>query len=308
MKLLLFFLTLSLVSIAACNDAKDEDKKKNISHIWPERREDSDSVKKIKTDSLCALLRETLDTLIIKNQVYYLVEGDITLSKEELHDYCYNRLYSTLYDSAGYFKKREINEFTVSTIDGMREVWPQGKKLTYAVLRHSFPDQQSYDSTILYMKDAAADWMTACNIQFEHLHQFDTIPIDADPVDPVVFFVQYYRSSRNYIAKAFFPFDADFLRKVLLQPAFFSPNLTVSRTGILRHELGHVLGARHEHIWSKEEKCKGESVISGFRGAVQLTEYDPYSVMHYLCNRSDTSALKLTDFDKKGIQILYGKK
>lgn len=307
MRYSLLLLSLCLLIISSCNNDETTTVEDNVGFTWENNIPNKETSRKKKTDSLCALLRTTLDTFIIKNQVYYIVEGDLILSTEDLYDYCYNRLYSHLYDSITYVKKKSIQEFTVSTLDGVREVWPPGKKLTYAVLKKSFPDPALYDSTVKYMNDATSAWMNVCNIQFEHLQQYDSLQVDTDPVEPVLFYVQYYRSSRSYIAKAFFPSDAGFLRKVYLQPSFYGLGLSVNRTGILRHELGHVLGARHEHIWS-QDGCTGEGVIDGFRGAEALTQYDPYSVMHYICGNAGTRTLELTNFDIAGSQQLYGKK
>jgi hypothetical protein len=77
-------------------------------------------------------------------------------------------------------------------------------------------------------------------------------------------------------------------------------------TGILRHELGHTLGFRHEHI-------RPESGASTIEGCVEdsnwraLTTYDRASVMHYpQCNGIDSWDLLITAKDAAGAESLYG--
>jgi len=49
----------------------------------------------------------------------------------------------------------------------------------------------------------------------------------------------------------------------------------VTSQGVFRHELGHVLGLRHEHIRAPGTFCTEDS---SWRG---VTAYDSASVMHY---------------------------
>jgi hypothetical protein len=72
-------------------------------------------------------------------------------------------------------------------------------------------------------------------------------------------------------------------------------------TGVLRHELGHVLGFRHEHTRSTASGCYED----GNWRALTST-YDRYSVMHYpQCNGLQTGDLVLTSLDKSGARSLY---
>jgi hypothetical protein len=67
--------------------------------------------------------------------------------------------------------------------------------------------------------------------------------------------------------------------------------------------LGHVLGFRHEHIRSgAPADCPQE----GTSDAINLTEYDPRSVMHYFCGGIGTQEMKLTEVDRQGAQAVYG--
>ena len=85
----------------------------------------------------------------------------------------------------------------------------------------------------------------------------------------------------------------------------FDPNSTFDPIGVMRHELGHVLGLRHEHI-SPESPDQIEAWIVGRVGAEALTPYDRESVMHYpLSPGHGTTDFQLTEYDKQGLADLY---
>jgi len=84
------------------------------------------------------------------------------------------------------------------------------------------------------------------------------------------------------------------------------PNIT--KVGVLRHELGHILGLRHEHLRASPP-CEDEMlcVNNACLGADYLTEYDVSSVMHYPnCNGDPQSAFAITFLDGIGMRKLYG--
>jgi hypothetical protein len=71
--------------------------------------------------------------------------------------------------------------------------------------------------------------------------------------------------------------------------------------GILRHELGHTLGFRHEHTRPEAGACFEDNKWRA------LTSYDGYSVMHYPhCNGKGNTSLVLSNKDKEGAALLYG--
>ena len=107
----------------------------------------------------------------------------------------------------------------------------------------------------------------------------------------------------QFIASAFFPNDPPDRRRILIDPSYFDPQLGFDQVGVLRHELGHVLGFRHEHIRSgAPPDCPDEDVT----GTLDLTQYDPKSVMHYFCGDLGSKTLEITDVDRIGAQRVYG--
>ena len=81
-------------------------------------------------------------------------------------------------------------------------------------------------------------------------------------------------------------------REVLIDCTSFGNINPYTLRGILRHELGHVLGFRHEHTRPEAGTCFEDN---SWR---PLTPYDSSSVMHYpQCNGSNPGDLTLTDLD-----------
>ena len=83
----------------------------------------------------------------------------------------------------------------------------------------------------------------------------------------------------------------------------FARSSAEALTGVLRHELGHILGFRHEHI--RPEAAAPEcSENPNWRA---LTTYDSASVMHYIyCNGTGSGSLALTPRDLEGLYLEYG--
>jgi hypothetical protein len=191
---------------------------------------------------------------------------------------------------------------------GQRMVrWEPGKVLRYAVLRESFLDQDQYELARRSMLEAAQAWESTCGVEFAHEEQHDGHPtLSAAPdeiSDDLVFTVRHIDAGGEFIASAFFPTYPPARRQVRIDPSFFAPDLAFDRVGVLRHELGHVLGFRHEHIHSgAPAACPGEDAYD----AVLLTAYDPQSVMHYFCGGVGNPQLRITELDREGAQKLYG--
>jgi serralysin len=107
-------------------------------------------------------------------------------------------------------------------------------------------------------------------------------------------------SGTGFLARAFFPSSSRAAREVLIDAAAFSGGRVFTLAGILRHELGHTLGFRHEHTRPEAGTCFENN---SWRA---LTAYDAASVMHYpQCRGTNRGDLVLTALDRAGARSLY---
>lgn len=171
------------------------------------------------------------------------------------------------------------------------------KNLTYCISK-AFGSR--YDSVRQAITDATKAWESAADIRFFHLSNFDD-KCEASTSE-VVFDVRPVNVGGTYLARAFFPRYSRAQRNLLIDDSSFSLGKgKLQLVGILRHELGHALGYRHEHTRPEAGKCYNNEEWK------PLTNYDAFSVMHYpQCNGLGDWSLTLTETDKLGAACLYG--
>ena len=231
---------------------------------------------------------------------YYVVEADLLLNEDQLWDYAVKRAAREAADAAP-VPVEEQGLVGIRNAQNQVVRWRPGKVLTYAIFQDSFLPAQ-YPQVVAAMAQATGDWEAVCGVEFEHLAHLDVAGPGGSDETPL-FWVRGVNTGQKLIAAAFFPDDPPSERRVIIDPIFFSPTLGFSREGVLRHELGHVLGFRHEHIRSgAPPDCKGENLDYIF----ELTPYDPTSVMHYLCGQKGDAALTITPVDRAGAMAVYG--
>jgi hypothetical protein len=108
-------------------------------------------------------------------------------------------------------------------------------------------------------------------------------------------------SGQPYLARSFFPDTPRVSRNILVNSTSFKYD-EVALTGFLRHELGHTLGFRHEHI-SKQSPglCPENGKFT------PVTSYDSASVMHYpQCGGKNLiTDMILSSLDEEGARSVY---
>jgi hypothetical protein len=257
-----------------------------------------------------ASLKDRLKTVAIEGETLFIAEGDLLLDEAQLIIYADEqkrlREIERLKEervTLGAGNLSIIQPFSsrlVGMTQGNKIVrWAPGVQLSYCVLRSTFADRSQYRTVRENMVEATRNWEQTCGVKFQYKQNLD----DSRTVTPpgVLFTVRGIDAAGRFVAAAFFPTDPANRRRMLIDPSYF--NTSFNKVGVLRHELGHVLGFRHEHIRSgAPAACPGESL----EGTINLTDYDPQSVMHYFCGGVGREDLAITEVDKEGSRKIYG--
>ncbi|WP_029010292.1 hypothetical protein [Azospirillum halopraeferens] len=181
---------------------------------------------------------------------------------------------------------------------------PQDKILHYWIDAGSFPDADQLALLRANLTKATDDWENICRdcgIRF----------IEVANRSDATFLVVGVNVQRAFLADGFNPSDPRDKWVLKIDRSYFNPRSRFDKIGVLRHELGHILGYRHEQIvapedrfvacgWKTERNTDAASVIA-------LTAYDPESLMHYPCGIEAESVLfGFSPLDIDGHRRLYG--
>jgi len=258
------------------------------------------------TESLFDKLHRLAKRIDIDGETYWRVEGDTLLDEDQLRNYAQQqdalRVARAAIQEAG-LPLVATAELVGMTVGSKIVRWAPGLELSYCVLRKTFTigGEAGYNLVVDSVRQATADWESTCGVKFVYRPALD----DSDGLKPdgTLFVVREFDARGTFIAAAFFPSDPTNRRRVLVDPSFYSPQLHFDKVGVLRHELGHVLGFRHEQIRSEAPPgCPDEDTY----GTINLGDYDPRSVMHYFCGGVGSRTLAITDLDRSGAQRVYG--
>ncbi len=220
----------------------------------------------------------------------FIVEGDLALSEEELVDHLLGLAPGSQSSGAG--------ELKLSIHNGQMDFYAKpDRKLTYAIDKASFGDDARYREITELMEQATGEWEAIApesGLDFVHVPEQDAAPAAGN----VNFIVEFRDAGGLFIARSFFPHDSGEDRKLTIDPTFYTSQFI--KKGVLLHELGHVLGYRHEHI-NGVPGCRREGGVF-----LTLTTEDPRSVMHYFCGGGGSLDMTLSPLDKQGHAIVYG--
>jgi hypothetical protein len=243
----------------------------------------------------------TIETGEDIKRTYYVLEGDLRLTRQEV----LARLKTYLADATTVTNAtlptgKGSEELYVMVKAGVPTKWPVGQRaLTYAVKRSSFPSLDQYIEIVNNLRDAVPAWVEPCEcgLSFSHASQYDDNP----SLDTVTFVVSYMPNEQRYLALSFFPADPKDQRYLYIMEPYFT-NTTYDKVGMLRHELGHILGYRHAHIGGVPG-C--ELYEESDKSWVALSPYDSRSVMHYPCGGGGSVKFILSDRDKLDHHTYY---
>jgi hypothetical protein len=193
---------------------------------------------------------------------------------------------------------------TVDQVNGIDDIWgtPARFNLTYCISNSFGSDltkPKNKQAVINALDIASRSWDAIVNVKFAYVSAQDA---SCTGSNTNVSFNVASVSDSSFFANSFFPRNARSDRQLQIDDsAFTTTEGGRDLQGILRHELGHTLGFRHEHIWL------GPRCSESTADARQVTPYDVNSVMHYpQCRPSGGGGYRQSQFDYGGSTALYG--
>lgn len=220
----------------------------------------------------------------------FIVDGDILLSSEaELRAHYDAWLEQEFAQTAG-------QSLTVLNVMGADVIWPtaQRRNLSYCI-SNAFGTRKA--AVVTAMNQATTSWSARVAVGFRYVPAQDATCTSTN--NNVLFNVT--PATASFFASSFFPNDTRANRQLLITSSAFTTTAGGRDfQGILRHETGHILGFRHEHI---HIACTTETTAN----SRIVNSYDVNSVMHYpQCRPSGTGGYRQTALDFAGAVSLYG--
>ncbi len=236
---------------------------------------------------------------VVDGKEVYTVEWDLVLTLDELRDY-----YQRYVVGGGV----AATTSTVDRINGQDNVWPtsNGQLHLKFCVGENFVTETFRNQVIGDVLAAAAAWQAQTpNVHFDFIDHRNDNPDNGscDEWNPKFDFVvkRYEGGPSGFIAQA--PFHHNHL-EVPLTINYANIHAPSTSVGVFKHELGHVLGLKHEHM---RINASGSTCHDTRPELAALTAYDKFSVMHYpQCGGDTTSDFHITALDQEGVQSLYG--
>lgn len=209
-----------------------------------------------------------------RGKEFFVIDGDMLLDLAEAEKYAKAQRMRSQPPKEGEAGDELI--ILYSQVKGI-DIWPvHNRAISYSTDWGSFPTLDQAKEAESAVREAASDWVRlcpACGLSFTRLET-------PSRQDGGPHFVIEYVGEAPFIASSFFPSDPPESRVLSVGSQFYATKF--NKVGVMRHEIGHVLGYRHEHTRGVPN-CTFED-----RDWKPLTKYDPVSVMHYLCGGGAT--------------------
>lgn len=225
-----------------------------------------------------------------------IVQGDVPIWGEEaLQEYYYSR-------------RGLVQGLTVMNTSAVDAIWDRTERFD---LRYCISDDfgERKAEVVQAFNAAVEEWEEIADVDLVYATEHDARCSTRNA--QVVFNVRPGDDPfASYIARAFFPNYKEREKREVIIAMDEHDRMAESDTiegdytlqGVLRHEIGHVLGFRHEHIRDEANAyfCReGDDYRP-------ITTYDATSVMHYpQCNGKGDWALTLSDIDRRGASFFY---
>jgi hypothetical protein len=226
-------------------------------------------------------------------------QGDVAVSEADLQQYISGTGAANVLP---HFGLSDFHDLKVDEKYGILNYWrvQRDRKMTYALDGKSFPKTSDYYAVQKAFVAAAADWVATCRecgISFDYRWALDWK--DPVPSTNLTFVISRRKSDGAFVALSFFPDQPTEQRVVHVDDSF---QTTIhDPVGIFRHEIGHILGYRHER---PDDPTSGCALENG--SWFPITEAPDESVMQYTCGTTGKPrTFKITDSDRIGHRQLY---
>lgn len=154
--------------------------------------------------------------------------------------------------------------------------WKKGQVIKFATLAAGYPTESHAIFSAYKLNEAALQWNSLdIGVTFQWVSK----------LEDAAFVLAYGGDEGSVLARAFFP-NSDDLSTLFVYQKAFEPTYSPYQTNIFLHELGHVLGLRHE--FAAQEG-----------GAVQFGPPNPRSIMSY------TFPPNIRDSDETTVKAFY---
>ncbi len=188
-------------------------------------------------------------------------------------------------------RNETLDELYLGLLVGQIHLWENGSTINWIARSDGYPQDGQAIEAAARLCQAAEQWNEVMDgrVRFQYVTNFD----DA------CFKLEYGGFKGPVLAEAFMPFQYGMvLNTVYVYELLFDPQYRVHMLGTMLHELGHVLGLRHEHAhhvvhgWGPEDiKDIFESILYGSNNS--------QSVMAYYMGQT------IQDSDKEDIRNAY---
>ena len=284
----------------------------------------ADSVTGEKLSRILVLdsLYKVCDTTHMNGKVYFITEGDELLeepvfvsrylnqmvSEADLTPFSYRSDAKDIKDSVSLMTEIFKSQVHVELHQRDTVLWRKFP-IRYCIQKSTFDEKKGgYDLVKKSMQQAAADWTGLCNVSFQYVEVADKDP-NAYP-GQYDFVIRYNPVQKKdaLFALAFYPSDPPAKRILNIYPYYWPTRY--DKAGIFRHEIGHILGFRHDQA-DRTGKVPSEC-LTRYREdptipSIPRTPYDRFSVMHYVCGGAGTWQLKFSHNDSLGFDMIYPK-
>ncbi len=185
-----------------------------------------------------------------------------------------------------------LDDLFLGVNPGSIRLWESGSTINWIARSDGYPSDQHAMHAAVAMARAAQQWNEAMDgrVRFQYVTNFD----DA------AFQLEYGGDRGLVLASAFFPDQwQNALNTVFVYQLQFNPLQRATMYNTMLHELGHVLGLRHEHSHSGIPPFTPAEDTRGGYQSILYGEHNPRSVMAYYQGQT------IQDSDVESIRLAY---